>query len=100
MRQPGRQSGAAELNNPEGLTPEHRGRRFLTPEQVAEELNVGLPTVRALLSAGELRGIQVGGRGLWRVGSADLEQYITNAYAQAAERIARGELAEVEVSSQ
>jgi excisionase family DNA binding protein len=38
-------------------------RRFLTIEQVAEELNVGLPQVRTLLKTGELRGIQIGGRG-------------------------------------
>lgn len=38
--------------------------RFLTVEQVAEELNVGVPTVRMLLKSGELRGIQIGGRGL------------------------------------
>lgn len=37
--------------------------RFLTIEQVADELNVGLPTVRMLLKSGELRGIQIGGRG-------------------------------------
>ncbi|WP_342451743.1 excisionase family DNA-binding protein [Arthrobacter sp. H16F315] len=37
--------------------------RFLTIEQVAEELNVGLPTVRMLLKYGELRGTQIGGRG-------------------------------------
>lgn len=69
-------------------------RRFLTVEQAAEELNVGLPTVRALLSAGELRGFQVGGRGLWRIGSVDLEEYIASAYAHTADRIAQGELGE------
>ena len=37
--------------------------RFLTIDQVAEELNVGLPTVRMLLKSGELRGIQIGARG-------------------------------------
>lgn len=36
--------------------------RFLTMEQVAEELNLGVPSIRALLKTGELRGIQVGGR--------------------------------------
>lgn len=99
MQQPGRQSGAAKVNDSEGLTPEHRGRRFLTLEQVAEELNIGLPTVRALLSTGQLRGMQVGGRGLWRVGLADLEQYLIDAYAEAAERIARGKLSDEEANS-
>ncbi|WP_427007079.1 excisionase family DNA-binding protein [Pseudarthrobacter sp. H2] len=40
--------------------------RFLTIEQGAEEINVGLPTIRMLLKSGELRGIQMGSRGLWR----------------------------------
>lgn len=35
--------------------------RFLTIEQVAEELAVGAPTVRQLLRTGELRGMQIGG---------------------------------------
>lgn len=71
-------------------------RRFLTVEQVAEELNVGLPLVRGLLKTGELRGIQVGGRGAWRVGIHDLEDYIAQAYRITAARIAAGELSEEE----
>ncbi|MDQ0679101.1 prophage regulatory protein [Arthrobacter pascens] len=67
-------------------------RRFLTVEQVAEELNVGLPLVRSLLKTGELRGIQVGGRGLWRIATTDLEDYISQAYRSTAEKIAAGEI--------
>ncbi|MHA7300421.1 excisionase family DNA-binding protein [Pseudarthrobacter sp. MDT1-22] len=37
--------------------------RFLTIDQIANELNVGLPQVRALLKNGELRAIQVGDNG-------------------------------------
>jgi excisionase family DNA binding protein len=44
------------------VTDEPRPRRFLTIEQAAEELNVKPNQIRALLRAGELRGIQVGGR--------------------------------------
>lgn len=62
------------------MTDEERRPRFLTIEQVAEELNVGLPTVRMLLRSGELRGLQIGGRGLWRIGTQDLEDYIEGAY--------------------
>lgn len=40
----------------------NRPLRFLTIEQVAQELNVGDPLVRGMLKSGELRGIQVGGR--------------------------------------
>lgn len=74
-------------------------RRFLTIEQVAEELNVGLPTVRALLTSGELRGIQVGGRGLWHIEVQDLEDYIDKTYRDTAERIASGEVADDEASA-
>jgi len=71
-------------------------RRFLTVEQVAEELNVGIPLVRALLKSGELRGFQVGGRGMWRVGAADVEEYISQAYAKTARIIEAGDLADEE----
>jgi excisionase family DNA binding protein len=66
--------------------------RFLTIDQVAEELNVGLPTVRMLLKSGELRGIQIGARGLWRVANADLDNYVAEAYRVTAEKIAAGEI--------
>lgn len=44
------------------MTDEPRPRRFLIT-QAAEELNVNQNQIRALLRTGELRGIQVGGRG-------------------------------------
>ena len=53
---------------------------------------MGLPMVRALLKTGDLRGIQIGGKGLWRVAAADLEDYIEQAYRGTAERIAAGEV--------
>ncbi|WP_024365318.1 helix-turn-helix domain-containing protein [Arthrobacter sp. TB 26] len=74
-----------------------RPPRFLTIEQVAQELNVGEPLVRAMLKSGELRGIQVGGRGVWRVGIADLEAYVEEAYRRTTEKISRGDFAEAEV---
>lgn len=66
--------------------------RFLTIEQTAAELNVSQTQVRAMLRAGELRGFQIGGRGLWRIGRADLESYIEAAYEHTAARIVAGEL--------
>lgn len=69
-------------------------RRFLTIEQVAEELNVKQSLVRGLLKTGELRGIQVGGRGLWRIATQDLEDYISQAYAQTASLAASGGLSD------
>lgn len=68
--------------------------RFLTPSQVAEELNVKPNQVHALIKAGELRALQVGGRGMWRIGRQDVEDYIEAAYRRTAERIAAGEISD------
>ena len=57
-------------------------------EDVAEELNVKLPQVRALVKSGELPAIQIGGRGMRRVERVALENYIQERYAQAREDIA------------
>lgn len=56
-------------------------RRFMTIEQVAEELK-----------SGDLRGLQIGGRGLWRVATNDLENYILAAYRAADARVAAGDI--------
>jgi len=66
--------------------------RFLTIEQVATELSIGLPLIRALLKNGELRGFQLGGRNTWRIGVDDLQSYIDDAYSKTAERIAAGDI--------
>lgn len=71
---------------------EPKKHRFLTVEQAAEELNVSPSQIRALLKTGELRAIQVGGRGVWRIGAKDIEDFIAEAYRRTAERIAAGEL--------
>lgn len=74
------------------MTDQTSQRRFLTVEQAADELNVKSSLIRGLISSGELRAIQVGGRGLWRIGLQDIEDYIADAYRRTAERIAAGEL--------
>ena len=74
------------------MTDEPKKHRFLTIAQAAEELNVNQNQIRALIRIGELRGIQVGGRGLWRIGASDIEDFIAEAYRRTAERIAAGEL--------
>ncbi|MBT2547217.1 excisionase family DNA-binding protein [Arthrobacter sp. ISL-65] len=76
------------------MTAEPAKRRFLTIEQAAEELNCKGSLIRNLIQTGELRAIQVGARGLWRIGIQDLEDYIVDAYRRTAERIAAGELAD------
>lgn len=74
------------------VSDEIKKRRFRTVEQVAEELNVSVSQIRALLKAGDLRGIQVGDRNVWRIAAIDVEDYITEAYKLTAERITAGEL--------
>lgn len=76
------------------MTEEPRPLRFLTIEQVAQELNVSDIQIRALLRNGELRGFQIGGRGVWRIGVDDLQAYIDEAYRRTAEKIHNGELQE------
>lgn len=75
------------------MTAEPNQTRFLTLEQVADELNVKQSLVQGLIRAGELRAFQVGGRGLWRIGRQDVEDYINQAYRRTAQRIAAGEIA-------
>jgi excisionase family DNA binding protein len=74
------------------VTDEPKKHRFLTIEQAAEELNVKASLIRGLIKTGELRGIQVGARGVWRIGANDIEDYIAEAYRRTAEHIATGEL--------
>ncbi|MBX7442915.1 MULTISPECIES: helix-turn-helix domain-containing protein [unclassified Arthrobacter] len=74
------------------MTAELNQSRFLTLAQVADELNVKQSLVQGLIRTGELRALQVGGRGLWRIGRQDVEDYIEQAYRRTAERIAAGEL--------
>ena len=56
--------------------------RFLTLADVAEVLNVTVRQVYALVRSGDLRGIQIGGRGQWRVENDQLEDYIARQYAR------------------
>lgn len=72
--------------------------RFLTLPDVAEVLNVTVRQVRALLHSGELRGIQIGGRGQWRVENCELEEYIQRQYARTEQAVLQ-ESAEPERSS-
>lgn len=60
--------------------------RFLTLSDVTEILQVPLATVRALVRSGDLRAIQVGGKGTWRVEQVELEAYIKRCYANSDER--------------
>ncbi|MDQ3913792.1 MAG: helix-turn-helix domain-containing protein [Actinomycetota bacterium] len=49
---------------------------FFTLEDVATYLNVSVPQVYALVRSRELPAIKIGGRGVWRVGKKQLEEYV------------------------
>jgi excisionase family DNA binding protein len=59
------------------------GPRFLTLPDVAEILSTSVAQVRALVQAGELRYIQIGGRQQYRIEAVELEAYIQRMYAEA-----------------
>lgn len=66
--------------------------RMLSLEQVQEILNLGIPSIYALVKSGELRAAQFGGRNVWRVREDDLAAFIEAAYEKTAERIASGQI--------
>jgi excisionase family DNA binding protein len=57
--------------------------RFLQLADVAEILNISAAQAYALVRRGDLRGIKIGGRGQWRVETAELEAYIQRMYSEA-----------------
>ena len=59
-----------------------RSPRFLTLPDVAEILSTSVAQVRALIHAGELRYIQIGGRQQYRIETVELEKYIQRLYAE------------------
>lgn len=65
--------------------------RFMPLEGVQTILSISRSQAYALVRSGELRAIQVGGRGQWRVEHAELEAYIQRCYDETAALIAREE---------
>jgi excisionase family DNA binding protein len=59
--------------------------RFMTMQDVADELAVSLSQVYHMVRSGELPAIKVGGRGQWRIERARLEAYIEGKYTETAE---------------
>lgn len=57
-------------------------RKFYTLDEVAEQLSVSISQMRALVRNGDLQGIQIGGRGQWRIEDVKLEEYIERQYAE------------------
>ena len=60
------------------------GPRFLTLDQVAEELATSRAQAYALVRSRELPAIKLGGRGQWRVERTELELYIQRRYTDTA----------------
>ena len=56
--------------------------RFLVPADAAEVLSTSVAQIMALIRCGELRAIQIGGRGQWRVEVKELDAYIQRQYAK------------------
>jgi excisionase family DNA binding protein len=61
-------------------------RKFLTLAEVVEQLNISPGKGYELVRSGELRAMQIGGRGQWRVDPADLDDFVARMYAKADEQ--------------
>ena len=66
------------------MKPPEAAPRFLTLDQVAEELNISQCQATALLRRGDIRAFKMGaGRGQWRIERSQLEEDIARTYADA-----------------
>lgn len=79
------------------------GRRLPFPgcwslKQVQEILNLGMPSIYALVKSEKLRTGQFGGRNVWRVSEADLAAYIDAVYAKTAANIASGQILDSDIA--
>ena len=59
--------------------------RFLTMQDVADELATTFSQVYHMVRSGELPAIKIGGRGQWRIERAKLEDYIAKKYDETAQ---------------
>ncbi len=74
--------GARVTTDPDRVT----AGRFLTLEQVGDELAVSRAQVYAMVRDKTLLALKVGGRGKWRVERSELEAYIARLYEEARAR--------------
>lgn len=65
-------------------------KRFIPLSEVCEVLDISSAQAYALVRSGELPAIKVGGRGQWRVETAQLEDYIQRMYARTEKLIQSG----------
>ena len=67
--------------------------RFLTMQEVADELSTSLSQIYHMVRSGELPAIKIGGRGQWRIERVKLEEYIAFKYQETAEFVRNNPLA-------
>lgn len=65
--------------------------KFVPLEYVMDELSISKSQAYALVRTGDLRAIQVGGRGQWRVSLDEIEAYIDRCYQDTAAATAESE---------
>ena len=58
--------------------------RYLKLEDVANYLSVSVPQVYALVRAGDLPAVKIGGRGVWRVDRRKLDDWLDNLESETA----------------
>ena len=61
-------------------------RRFYTLPEVAEQLNITMSQMRALINRGDIEGIEIGGRNQWRIEDVKVDEYIDRLYAEQRDR--------------
>jgi excisionase family DNA binding protein len=74
----------------DGIQAEYRSgmaARFMTVEEVAEELAITRTQAYTMVRDGELPAIKIGRKGHWRVERSRLEEYIQAKYAETAEYV-------------
>jgi excisionase family DNA binding protein len=54
---------------------------WLTPQQVADQLQLDIRTVRKRLRSNELRGYKFGANGDWRIKPSDLQAFLERSTA-------------------
>ena len=64
---------------------------FFTIADLSDMLRVSPGAVRNLITHGEIKAIQIGGRGLWRIEASAFEEYLKRQYEQNEARLASGE---------
>lgn len=102
-RRPGEHDGGQQGRRPTyrptvdtASNPSPPGPRFLTLDQVAEELQVTRSQVYALVRDRSLAAVKIGGRGQWRVERSRLGDYIDGLYRDAGNSDAPPDVEEIQ----